>query len=597
MDKKAKKVSMWRVLGFGLKMHMVAIPSIFILVNILGVIHGVSHGFITFVTQHFFDSVANVITLNEPIRIVYIMIAALGLTFVFKEIMNGTQNYVYRIVLTKMDGVMAKTIHNKMARIDPVCLEDTKLHDDIEKAVKGSEVTVDIVGSAMFLFSFYVPYFIFMGFYLHHLRPQFIIAILLVFIPVFISQFIRTGIIAKFEDTVAPVKREHHYYRDAITEREYFKETRILGTYNFFLTRFINTMKKFNKAEWQKTKQTNILEIVMGLLSAVGYVGILFMLITSLMAGDITVGMFAAVFASIGKMFDLMNEVIKTHIGKLAAKMGSAHNFIRFMDLPERGGVDGIPVFNKGIIANNISFKYPHSECESVDNVSVEIKAGETVAIVGENGAGKTTLVRLLMGLYVPTNGNVMLNGMDTKIINNKSLCKGLSGVFQRYQRYQMTLEENVRISDSANENEINKAISQAGVDIVDETYPYGGNTMLSREFDGVDLSGGQWQRVAIARGLYRIHDVIVLDEPTAAIDPIEETRIYNQFVEISKDKTAIIVTHRLGSTKIADRVIVMDKGKIVEEGSHFTLMQQQGLYFNMYNSQAEWYNVAEIPH
>jgi ATP-binding cassette subfamily B protein len=160
-----------------------------------------------------------------------------------------------------------------------------------------------------------------------------------------------------------------------------------------------------------------------------------------------------------------------------------------------------------------------------------------------------------------------------------------------------MTLKENIKISDGNNSADVGTVLEQAGIDVTGKSFPQGLETMLSREFhvdyhlkEGVDLSGGQWQRVALARGLYRLHNVVVLDEPTAASDPLEESRIYSQFVEISKGKTAIIVTHRLGSTKIADRVIVMDKGKIVESGSHGELLQNNGVYAEMYKSQAYWY-------
>ena len=584
------KVSIFKVITFGLRYSFKIFPIFFIASNIVGIVHGISHGFATFATQHFYDSVSDAITGKEPIGKAYLMIAALGLTFAAQQALNGVHNFMHEYMFTKSNGEMAKIIHGKMARLDPVCLEDTKLHDDINKAQEGAVTIFFIISIGMTIFTFYLPYFVFMGFYLHNLKPQFVFAIALVFVPVLLSQFIRTGIIAKFEDKAAPMRREYDFYSRAITDREYYKETRILGAYSFFLERFANMMKKLGKTELAANRKTNLLEFCMSLMSAAGYAGILYMLVSALLAGEITVGAFAAVFGSIGALFGIMSEVINRHIGNIASNMGKAHNFIRFMEMPERGGVESAPAYEKGIVAQNISFIYPHAESKSIDGVSLEIKAGETVAVVGENGAGKTTLVRLLTGLYAPTEGNVSVGGLDTAKTGAKSLFGGLSGVFQNYQRYQMTLRENIQISDIGRDGEINSAANQAGVDIGGGSFPDGDATMLSKEFDGVDLSGGEWQRVAIARGLYRIHDIVVLDEPTAAIDPLEESRIYRKFIEISKGKTAIIVTHRLGSTKIADRVIVMDKGRIADIGSHYELMQREGLYADMFNAQAGWY-------
>ena len=586
------KVSMLKVLAFGLKVNIRTMPVFFIFSKIVAIVYGVSVGLLTFVSQNFYDSVIEVITDNQPISRVILAISALGAALICKHLLTALNNFMRLINDTKITGEMSKITHDKMARIDPVCLEDTKLHDDIEKVEQGARAVQSMVNISLTSFTFFLPYFIFMGFYLHYLKPQFVFAIVLVFVPVLLSQFVRTGIIAKFEDKAAPIKREYNYYNTVITGREYYKETRMLGGYSFFLEHFIKKMKNLSKAELRANRKINLLEFCTSLISATGYVGILYMLVTALLAGEITVGMFAAVFNSIDLMFGMMDRIINYHIGGMAANMGMAHNFIRFMELPERSGVGSKPVYEKGIIAENINFTYPYAKKKSVDDVSLEIKVGETIAIVGENGAGKTTLVRLLMGLYTPTEGKVTLNGMDTAKTSNQSIFNGLSGVFQKYQRYQMTLDENIKISDCGVARNIDVVAEQAGVDINGRSFPNGGNTMLSREFDGVDLSGGEWQRIAIARGLYRAHNVVVLDEPTAAIDPIEESHIYRKFVEISKDKTAIIVTHRLGSTKIANRVVVMDKGKIVEIGSHYELMQKEGLYAQMYISQAGWYMV-----
>jgi ATP-binding cassette subfamily B protein len=288
-----------------------------------------------------------------------------------------------------------------------------------------------------------------------------------------------------------------------------------------------------------------------------------------------------------------MEEIIQRHIGMIAASLGKAHNLIRFMDLPDCGGQACERKAEAGIVVEGATFRYPNADADSVTDIHLAIRAGETVAIVGKNGAGKTTLARFLTGIYKPTSGRVLLCGMDTSNADAAHLFDNVSGVFQKYQRYQMTLRDNIRISDYGNSADIERPLSQAGVDVNGGSFPNGLDTMLSREFEGVDLSGGEWQRVAIARGLYRTHDTILLDEPTAAIDPLEESRIYRQFIEMSRSKTAIIITHRLGSTQIADRVLVMDKGRIVGDGTHQTLMKDCELYRDMYNAQAEWYELG----
>lgn len=219
------------------------------------------------------------------------------------------------------------------------------------------------------------------------------------------------------------------------------------------------------------------------------------------------------------------------------------------------------------------------------------------MALVGENGSGKSTLIRLITGLYLPQSGMVMHNNKSTMEFTPKSLFTGISGVFQKYQRYQLSLCNNIIISDiyaeSNYKENINSATVKAGIEPNADIFPDGYGTILSREFDGVDLSGGQWQRVAIARGFYRQHDLIVLDEPTAAIDPVEETKIYKRFAEIAKNNTAVVVTHRLGSIKFADRIIVMQKVRIVGVGSHEELLSICPLYIKMWESQSQYYTAT----
>jgi ATP-binding cassette subfamily B protein len=589
---------MFKTIKFALKLFIKTHPVFFFFVIMLGIPHSLLHSVSTLVfSQRLFDSVGDFIINGGSLRKVYLTIIAAGSVFIIRQIIEGVFNFLeVGVLFQKPQLKMMKMLHEKMARIDPVYFEDPKLYDSIEKADSGASSILRMGDYIIILFAIYAPYFIFMSFYLHNLQPYLIWIIALAFIPSLLSQLVKIGITEKFEDKAAPIRREYDYYGRTITDKIYYKETRKLGAYKFFISRLFNSMHKLGKAEWGRIKKINLITLATDLITASGYAGALYMLVIALLSGDITAGAFAAVLVSIDKLFEWMRDFIKENIGDFAVDIEKEKNLIRFMELPERGGIDAMPDFDKGIVAENVSFTYPNAEFASVDNVSLEIKAGETIAVVGANGAGKTTLVRLFMGLYIPISGKIILNGMEIPEVNRKSLFNGISGVFQNFQRYQMTLDENIKISDFSNKDEPDSVLTESGVDFKnDGTFPYGKNTMLSREFDGVDLSGGQWQRVAIARGLYRRHNIIVLDEPAAAIDPLEESRIYRKFVEISKGKTAIIVTHRLGSTKIADRVIVMDKGKIVDIGSHDELLQNCKLYAEMFNAQAVWYeNVSQ---
>ena len=613
IESERPKVSFGKVVRFGLSITFNSMPFFFIIINVVSIIHSMSYGFATIMMQRFYDAVENVIKQNSAnLNDAYFAIVILGLSMLARELLNGIHNFMHTVSYNKMTGEMGRIIHSKMGHLDPVCLEDPSLHDDINKAEEGSGTIRFIISIGITIFTFYLPFFAFMAVYLYYLKPLFIVSMILVFIPTLAGQLMRTNIIEKFEDKAAPIRREFEAHEKAITHKTFFKETRLLGGYTFFLRLFTDTMRRLSKAEWEANRKTNLINLAMNLLTLAGHGGIIYLLFDALLKGEISVGAFAAVYGAVGMLFTIMEEIVKRHIGEIAASLGKAHNFIRFMELPERGGTPCERKPQAGIIAENASFRYPNTEKDSVTDINLHIKNKETIAIVGENGAGKTTLARLLTGIYKPTSGKVFVFGMDTASTEAALLFKNVSGVFQKYQKYQMTLRDNIRISDFDNKAEIDSSLSQAGVDVNSGSFPQGHDTMLSREFEsvdldsprerafkslpyrantkGVELSGGEWQRVAIARGLYRIHDTILLDEPTAAIDPLEESRIYKQFIEMSHNKTAIIITHRLGSTQIADRVLVMDKGRIAGDGTHDSLMKTCEHYRNMYNAQAEWY-------
>jgi ATP-binding cassette subfamily B protein len=569
-------------------------PSYFVFNRTISLLQGISLGLNVMLAQIFFDTVYKASLGERDFNGVIIALILYIFSIFSIDILNAMDDFSFQVQHLRILGYMTMKINKKSALIDPIEYENPERMDDINKAANGVVPAIKFHFITAAIITRYLSYFIFMGFYLSSLNPMLILCLLFVFVPVLISQVLRSSLFSKLEDNVAPIRREFDAYNDAACGKNFYKETRILGSFKYLKNLLANTIFSLNTAIWRTNKRSTLIDLLFNTLSLLGYGGVLFLLIKYLLDGDISIGAFAAVYSSIGMLFGKMEEFISRVLGNIALDFGLNRNLLRFLDIPSDNR-DNLTISKKdGIAIENMSFKYPNADKDALRNINLKIKPGETIAIVGENGSGKTTLVKLLTGLYKPTEGSVKTGETDVNIISYKSLFEKVSGVFQKHQRYALTLKENVCISDLTNEysdEKIEKTLVQNNVDKNNkDTFPNGIDTMLSREFDGVDLSGGQWQRVAIARGFYRESDIIVLDEPTAAIDPIEESAIYKKFVEITKDKTAVIVTHRMGSAKIAERIVVMKDGEIAEIGSHNELMNSCGIYYGMYTAQAAWY-------
>ena len=590
------EISVWRMIARLLPQVASVSPGIFILNSIFFIFSGISFAISILCMQLLFDKVMDLAANKAAIMDAVFALLLLFAVKVLQQIISGVSNFIGETYDAKTTGKLSHIINIKMSKLDPVCFENVETLDDINKSYIGIKFARNFINTIMDVIMFYIPYFIFMGVYLFSLKPILTLSIILVFLPVLFAQLIRVKAFAELEDHSASLRRKSKYYANCLVSREYLKETRTLGAYPYFLRLFKETLVHMNRLKWKTEVKINLIELSTKMFSLMGYMGILWMLFGALMKQEITVGAFAAVFASINSMFDMMEEVICGRLGYYAENFGKIRNYLRFLDLPERGNdedVKGITLHGD-IVLENVTFSYPSVDCASVENVSLTIRKGETVALVGENGSGKSTLIRLITGLYLPQSGRVLHNNKSTREFTPKSLFAGISGVFQKYQRYQLSLANNITISEmetvSNDQENMNRAATQAGIEPSTDIFPDSYDTMLSREFDGVDLSGGQWQKVAIARGFYRPHELIVLDEPTAAIDPLEETKIYERFAKLASEKTAVIVTHRLGSVKFADRIIVMKNGRVVGVGSHEELLSSCPLYLEMWESQSQYY-------
>ena len=243
----------------------------------------------------------------------------------------------------------------------------------------------------------------------------------------------------------------------------------------------------------------------------------------------------------------------------------------------------------------DVSFRYPGTEKDVLQHISFTIPAGQTLAIVGLNGAGKTTLIKLLTRLYDPTAGRILLDGRDIKEYDLQSLYSAFGIIFQDFGKYAVSVEENIRFGDvhkKADMDAVRSAAEQSAAKDYIEKLPDGYQTPLMRIFEknGMELSIGQWQKLAIARAFYADSDILILDEPTASLDAIAEQEIFSQFDRLRENKTTIFVSHRLSSATVANDIIVLENGCLIEQGSHRQLMEQQGKYYTLFSTQAKRY-------
>jgi ABC-type multidrug transport system fused ATPase/permease subunit len=247
------------------------------------------------------------------------------------------------------------------------------------------------------------------------------------------------------------------------------------------------------------------------------------------------------------------------------------------------------------IIFENVSFSYPGTDRKVIKNLSTSFRPGETVVLVGLNGAGKTTLLKLLTRLYDPTEGRILLDGKDLREYDVRELYDLFGIIFQDFGKYAVTAAENISFGNihlGENRDMIESCARQANAEDYISKLPYGYDTPLMRIFEkeGIELSGDQWQKLAIARAFYRDSEIMILDEPTASLDPMAEQEIFNQFDNLREGKTTIFVSHRLSSAVIATKILVLEYGELIEEGTHHELMQKRGKYYNLFTTQAKRY-------
>lgn len=333
--------------------------------------------------------------------------------------------------------------------------------------------------------------------------------------------------------------------------------------------------------------------IITAVIVAVQSFIILWVLSSRFIDGFISIAEFTMYFSAVTALTNILSSITE-QFGSYNQQILNASDYrkiINLTNLENKTQEFTIPTKTE-FIFDNVSFTYPNTDKQILDNINIKIADGEKLVIVGMNGAGKSTFIKLLCKFYRPTSGKIMLNGVDIWDIPNEEYYKIISAVFQDFANLSFTLKENIMMNEDGDLEKINTIIDSVGLRERVNELADGCNTYLSKNFDtgGVEFSGGQAQKIAIARAVYKDTPMLILDEPTASLDPKAESEIYTDFFNMAKDKTTIFISHRLAASTVADNIAVFSDGKISEYGSHDDLIKQDGIYAEMYEKQSRQY-------
>lgn len=519
-------------------------------------------------------------------------ILLLLLAIVFTSCLTATRSFLEISLRRSLNQNLTGDILEKFRRIEYACFEDPSVQDTLKRMGNGPQelillvfiqtiriisCIVSVAGSAL-VFMQASPWL-------------FVVYIAAVAVIAMIDFRVITQMNDMFNNQTKD-EREMSYLYELLSEKRSLLELRVFGAVSYILNKWYKTAKTVLKERLRVTVRSQKMFLFSCLTLAAWLALSVFILLERVQAGQLTLGLFVALIGAVDLMWNVEDQFVNA-ISNLAHPGLQMDHYHKFMNLPEtpRGAGTGTDLSAPAIRFENVHFTYPKTDRKILDGVSFSIQPGEHVALVGENGSGKSTIVKLLFGLYQPNEGKITVNGTDIRELSPKQRHEVLSAVFQDYAKYTLTLRENVAFGDiqKLHDDAALKEALRAGM-AEDGVFENLDQNLGKLEEDGIDLSGGQWQRVAMARAVVSDSSCLVLDEPTAALDPMAESRMYQNFAAAMSGRGCVLISHRLASAKMCDKILVLDKGKIREEGSHSRLMEQGGLYAQMFQAQSAWY-------
>jgi ATP-binding cassette subfamily B protein len=543
-----------------------------------------------------FDDLGTAWNSGHLTRLLWLLLFEFGLA-ILSDLLGRMVSYADGLLSELFTNATSIRLMEHAATLDLEDFEDPDLQDKLDRARRQTMGRMNLmsqlfgqVQDTITVISFAIGLLVY--------APWLILLLAIALIPAFVGEAHFNALNYSLNFQWTPERRQLEYLRQMGASVETAKEVKIFSLNRFFIARFKQLSDKFYLANKALAGKRAFWGTLLAALGTLGYYIAYAYIAWRTVKGDFSIGDLTFLAGSFRRLRQLL-EGLLIGFSQVASQALFLDDLYSFFEIePEiASNPNALPVprpITRGFVFENVGFRYPDAARWALRELNFELHAGEVLALVGENGAGKTTLVKLLARLYDPDEGRILLDGRDLRDYDLDDLRANIGVIFQDFVRYHLTAGENIgvgQIDDMDNRARIDAAARRSGADEVIAGLPMGYDQLVGRRFKtGVDLSGGQWQKIAIARAYMRDAQVMILDEPTAALDARSEFEVFERFKELSDERTAVLISHRFSSVRMADRILVLAEGRLEASGTHEQLLAQGGRYAELFELQAAGY-------
>jgi ATP-binding cassette subfamily B protein len=549
------------------------------------------------VAQYIINDIAEVIRGQQLSQYFWHLVVAEIVLNVLIGLITRAIDYSDALLANKYTAYVSVRVMEQAASLDLTTYENPLFYDRMERARVQATDRLVMIQQAGRLLQQTITTVIFSA-ALAFASPWLVLLLAAGVLPSFLGEthYAFLGYEKNFRQT--PAKRQMDYLRQIAGSREGAKEIKLFGLGRYFTDRFQSLAEGIYAEDMDLSRRKLWVGGLLGIIGTMGYYGAYVYVIFRTIHGDYDIGEFTFLTAAIQQSSSNLQQVFSIASG-IADQALFLSDLLAFFEMKpvvvsKPNAKIVTPPFRTGFEFRNVSFTYPGTNRTVLKNFNFTLHPKEHVALIGENGQGKTTIVKLITRLYDPTEGQILLDGVDLREYSTESLHRQISVIFQDFMRYEMTVRENIGVGNldrMSALDEVAHAAERSLAHTVVGRLENGYDQMLGRRFEGgVELSGGEWQKIALARAYMRDSQMLVLDEPTAALDARSELEVFERFAELTAGKMALLISHRFSTVKMADRIVVLSGGLLLEEGNHQALMNAGGLYAQMFEMQAASY-------